>query len=68
MAYDASFFGGGWEGRWCKACQQPITSGERFTHVNFEKQPHFTGHYHEPCSRPFRSMAHILNANFGGGR
>ena len=68
MAYDASAFGPGWEGRWCKACRQPIKYGQQGSHVHIEGEPDLTGAYHERCGRPYRALAKIANGNFWGGR
>jgi hypothetical protein len=68
MAYEASAFGRGWDGRWCKACQAPIRTGEPVTHVHFDSEPDLSGPYHEPCGRPYQSMARIMNGTIWGGR
>lgn len=64
--------GGGHDGPWCRACRQPILDGQRITEIRFNTDPHGfngqTGPYHVECSRPFASMAHIINLNPFGGR
>jgi hypothetical protein len=53
--------------RWCRACRQPIVPGQPATQVHFPNDPEgaqgFTGPYHTECSRPFQSMARVLNMN-----
>jgi hypothetical protein len=57
--------GGGFTGRSCRACKQPIGPLDRTTHIAFHSDPNgvqgLTGDYHAACSQPFASMAHILN-------
>jgi hypothetical protein len=51
--------------RCCCACRQPIAEGQRSARVEFNNDPSgangFTGDYHLACSRPFASMARIIN-------
>lgn len=68
MAYDASSFGGGWEGRWCTACREPIKAEQPFTHVHIENEPELSGAFHERCARPYTALARIMSGNFWGGR
>jgi hypothetical protein len=70
---DGSTFDGGAHGhRWCRACKQPILKRHRATRVEFQTDPHgldgLTGDYHLECSRPFASLAHVVNLNPWGGR
>ena len=68
MAFDATP-GGDPRGPWCKACRRPITENQPSKAVHFNDDTNgFNGLYHEPCSRPFLSMARILNINPWGGR
>ncbi len=66
-----NFEGGGWSSPWCRACQQPILPGQRATRVDFANDPDgikgLTGQYHTACSKPFASMAHIVNMRPWGG-
>jgi hypothetical protein len=54
------------------ACKQPILKHHRATRVEFQTDPHgidgLTGDYHLECSRPFASLAHVVNLNPWGGR
>jgi hypothetical protein len=63
---------GGYDGRWCRSCKQPILKHQRLTRVEFRTDPHgtdgLTGDYHLECSRPFASLAHVVNINPWGGR
>jgi hypothetical protein len=66
MALDA--LPGGEPGfRWCRACRQEIRHGEPATHVHFQTDPQgtqgLTGAYHQQCSRPFASLARVVNMN-----
>jgi hypothetical protein len=70
---DGSTFDSGADGhRWCRACKQPILKHHRATRVEFQTDPHgidgLTGDYHLECSRPFASLAHVVNLNPWGGR
>ena len=55
----------GGSGPWCRACKQPIAKSEPATHIHFENDPHgfegLTGDYHTACSKPFRSIADVLD-------
>jgi hypothetical protein len=57
--------GGGQSGRFCLSCKQPIEDGQRGIRVVFNNDPQgqkgLTGEYHSACSRPYASMAHIIN-------
>jgi hypothetical protein len=72
MAFDANPAGdgGNHHGRWCTSCRQPILDGQRSVDIRFNHDPHghrgLTGPYHEGCSRPFRSFAHVLNMDWFG--
>ncbi len=65
MYFDEDSFskgGGGFDGPPCKACRQPILSGQPSTRVEFMIDEHgMSGDYHSACSRPFASMASALN-------
>ena len=54
----------------CKACRQPIWHGQPATRVDFQNDPDgtrgLTGLYHKRCSKPFQSMARVLNMNWFG--
>lgn len=72
MYLDESFaFGGGYHGPSCRGCRQPILDGERSTRVRFQTDPDgakgLTGDYHLACSKPFVSLAHVINLNPWGG-
>jgi hypothetical protein len=58
-------FGGEGGGRSCCGCKQPIHEGERAKRVHFDNDPHgfkgLTGDYHLRCSKPFASLAHVIN-------
>jgi hypothetical protein len=70
MPLDGTFGGEEPHGPWCASCKAPITDGQRSVRVHFDNDPHgfhgFTGEYHEPCSRPFASMARVMNMNWFG--
>jgi len=65
-------FGGGHGGPVCRACKKSIQEGERATRVSFNTDPDgargLTGDYHLACSKPFASLAHVINLNPWGGR
>jgi hypothetical protein len=68
MPLDGSTFDGGSHGSpWCRACKQPIWKNQRSTRVEFQTDPHgangLTGDYHQECSRPFASLARVVNLN-----
>lgn len=54
-------------GPWCAGCKAPIAKGQRSVRVHFDSDPHgfrgLTGEYHEACSKPFQSLAHVVNLN-----
>jgi hypothetical protein len=64
---DASFTGGGPNEKWCPACKQPILQNQRAMRVDFRNDPHghrgLSGDYHLECSKPFASLAHVINLN-----
>ena len=68
----AEYDRGGYDGRWCRACKQPILKQDRATRVEFQTDPHgtdgLTGDYHAECGKPFASLAHVLNLSPSGGR
>jgi hypothetical protein len=66
MPLDGSSFGGGASGRrWCRACRQEILKNQPSTRVEFQSDPNgtdgLTGDYHLQCSKPFVSIARVLN-------
>jgi hypothetical protein len=70
---DGSLFEGGRFGRrWCLACKQPILTQQRATRVEFQTDPEglngLTGEYHLECSKPFSSLARVINMNPWSGR
>jgi len=68
VAFDASP-GGDPRGPWCKACLHPITESQPSLKVHFNDDEHgFNGLYHEPCGRPYASIARILNLDPWIGR
>jgi len=52
-------------GPWCASCKAPIAKSQRSVRVHFDSDPHgfrgLTGEYHETCSKPFASLAHVIN-------
>ena len=64
MLLDENNFGGH-QGPWCCACKQPILEGQRKERVEFSTDPQgfkgLTGDYHAACSKPFASMARVIN-------
>jgi hypothetical protein len=68
----SSFDGGGYSGRWCRACKQSILKHHRATRVEFQTDPNgtdgLTGDYHLECSKPFASLAYVVNLNPWSGR
>ena len=64
MLLDESNFGGH-SGPWCCACRQPILESQNKTRVEFANDPQglkgLTGDYHAQCSKPFASMARVIN-------
>jgi hypothetical protein len=71
MPFDA-MSGGNPGDPWCRACRYPITQGQPAAHVHFQNDPEgtqgLTGPYHQACSKPFRSLAWVLNLNPWSGR
>lgn len=65
MPLDGMFGGDEPRGPWCASCKAAITTGQRSVRVEFASDPHgfrgLTGVYHEACSRPFASLAHVIN-------
>jgi hypothetical protein len=57
--------GEGSHGPWCASCKAPIAQAQRSVRVHFDSDPHgfrgLTGEYHEACSKPFASLAHVIN-------
>jgi hypothetical protein len=55
--------GGGYGGPLCLSCKRPITEGA--TRVTFRTDPDghkgLSGDYHLACSKPFASLAHVIN-------
>ncbi|MFC5066924.1 hypothetical protein [Flaviflagellibacter deserti] len=71
MAFDPMpASGSGGNEPWCSACNAPITKEQRSVHIRFDNDPHghkgLTGPYHERCSKPFASLAHVVNLNWFG--
>jgi hypothetical protein len=64
---ERAFNGGGRDGPSCRACRQPILESQRTTRIEFQNDPNgskgLTGDYHLACSRPFASLAHVINLN-----
>lgn len=69
---EAFAFGGGHSGPSCRACKQPILEGERAMRISFHTDPDgargLTGEYHLTCSKPFASLARVVNMNPWAGR
>jgi hypothetical protein len=67
---DPTSGGGGSDGPFCTSCRAPITNGQRSIRINFNSDPKgyrgLSGLYHEQCSRPFASLARVLNLNWFG--
>jgi hypothetical protein len=57
--------GGGADGPWCMRCKGPITAEQHSVRLRFEHDPHghrgLTGLYHDYCSKPFESLARVIN-------
>jgi hypothetical protein len=57
--------GSGPNGPFCTSCHAPITEGQRSVRINFNTDPHgyrgLSGLYHERCSKPFASLARVIN-------
>jgi hypothetical protein len=66
MAFDAAP-GGEPLGPVCRSCRRSILHGQRAVPVRFSNDPDgsrgLTGVYHEPCSKPFLSLARAVNLN-----
>lgn len=64
-------YGGGRSGPSCQACKRMILPSDRTKRVEFRSDPDgsqgLTGEYHWVCSRPFASLAHVINLNPWGG-
>jgi hypothetical protein len=62
--------GSGGNEPWCVSCHAPITNDQRSVRVRFDSDPHghrgLTGEYHEDCSKPFASLARVINLNWFG--
>ena len=61
---------GGPDGPFCNGCRAPITGTQRGVRVDFNTDPQghkgLSGLYHEQCSKPFASLAHVINMNWMG--
>jgi hypothetical protein len=61
---------GGPEWPSCLSCRAPIVDGQPSVRVYFNHDPHghkgFSGLYHSECSRPFASIARVINSNWFG--
>lgn len=70
MPLDAMPGGDEPRGPWCTSCNMLIGANERSVRVHFNNDPHgfrgFTGEYHEACSKPFASMARVINLDWFG--
>ena len=71
VAFDPMPSGGsGSEGPFCNSCRAPITSGQRSVRIDFDHDPQghrgLSGLYHEHCSKPFASLAKVINLNWFG--
>lgn len=70
MPLDGTFRGEEPRGPWCASCKEPIAEGQRSVRVHFDTDPHgfrgLSGQYHETCSKPFQSLAHVVNLNWFG--
>jgi hypothetical protein len=71
LAFDPMPSGGsGPHGPWCASCRAPITTDQRSVEIRFITDPHghrgMTGLYHVECSKPFQSLAHVVNLNWFG--
>jgi hypothetical protein len=68
MAYYGTI-GGGPPRRYdsCLACKQEITPGQHATRVEFQNDPDgsggLSGRYHMTCSKPYQSLARVMNMN-----
>jgi hypothetical protein len=66
MYLESSFPGGGGDCE-CLSCRQPILRDQASTHVAFASDPlghrGLTGRYHLACSKPFASLARVVNMN-----
>jgi hypothetical protein len=62
--------GSGPNGPWCNACRAPITKDQRSVRIDFNHDPQghrgLSGLYHEHCSKPFASLAKVINLNWFG--
>ena len=67
MAFDMTRGGGSYHADFCKGCGQPILDGQPTTTVRFidNQYESFNGLYHAQCSRPWASLARILNWRIG---
>jgi hypothetical protein len=67
-----NFEGGRYGRRWCLACKQPILQEQRARRVEFQTDPSgangLTGDYHLECSKPYASLARVVNLNPWSGR
>jgi hypothetical protein len=62
--------GSGPEGPFCTSCRAPIVEGQRSVRVDFKTDPQghrgLSGVYHEQCSKPFASIARVVNMDWFG--
>ncbi len=72
MYLDETLPGGGGGGPFCCACREPIAKDQRVVRVRFATDPHghkgLSGAYHAACSKPFASLAHVIDLTSRFGR
>jgi len=72
MLLDEKNHGGGRPEPWCLACRQPVKPGQKTAKVHFATDPQgmkgLSGTYHAECSKPFASMANVINLRPWTGR
>jgi hypothetical protein len=71
MAFDPMpSAGSGPHGPFCTSCREPIAAEQRSVRIHFDTDPHghrgLSGLYHEHCSKPFASLARVINLNWFG--
>jgi hypothetical protein len=71
VAFDPMPSGGsGPHGPWCMSCRRPITTEQRSVRIHFRIDPHghrgFSGPYPVQCSKPFESLARVINMDWYG--
>lgn len=69
--FDPTHFAGGGGGySRCCCCGKPILDERQSVRVSFNNDPDGTqglsGLYHEPCSKPFRAFAQVMNVDWYG--